>query len=64
MSNLHYKVIFFYTYLNYVNFLKKAATADVMLKAIEAKYGYNFTKATNGLVKVGDYPTNYSPMLR
>lgn len=41
-----------------------ALMANEMLKAIDAKYGSNFTKATNGLAKAGDYPTNYSPMLR
>lgn len=41
-----------------------ALMANEILKAIDAKYGSNFTKATNGLPKAGDYPTNYSPKLR
>lgn len=41
-----------------------ALMATEVLKAIDAKYGSNFTKATNGLPKAGDYPTNYSPTLK
>lgn len=41
-----------------------AFMANEMLKAIDAKYNSNFTKATNGLAKAADYPTNYSPSLR
>ena len=35
-----------------------------MLAAIDAKFGSNFTKATNGLAKADNYPTNYTPTLR
>lgn len=41
-----------------------ALMANEILKAIDVKYGSNFTKATNGLAKAGEYPTNYSPLLR
>lgn len=41
-----------------------ALMANEVLKAIDKKYGSNFAKATNGLAKAGNYPTNYSPMLK
>ncbi|WP_397444628.1 G-D-S-L family lipolytic protein [Polaribacter sp. R77954] len=41
-----------------------AYMANSFLKAIDEKYGSNFTEATDGLAKAGDYPTNYSPTLR
>jgi hypothetical protein len=41
-----------------------ALMANKMLDAIDTAYGSNFTKATNGLAKAGDYPTNYSPALQ
>jgi hypothetical protein len=41
-----------------------ALMANKILGAIDAKFGSNFTTATNGLAKAGDYPTNYSPALR
>ncbi len=41
-----------------------AYMANSFLKAIDATYGSNFSTATNGLAKAGDYPTNYSPMLQ
>lgn len=40
-----------------------ALMANKILEAIDAKFGSNFGKATNGLAKAGDYPTNYSPLL-
>jgi len=41
-----------------------ALMANKILGAIDAEFGSNFTTATNGLAKAGDYPTNYSPMLQ
>ena len=41
-----------------------ALMANKILAAIDAKFGSNFTTATNGLAKAGNYPTNYSPALR
>ena len=41
-----------------------ALMANKILAAMDAKFGTNFTTATNGLAKAGDYPTNYSPALR
>ena len=41
-----------------------ALMANKMLAAIDAEFGSNFTLATDGLAKAGDYPTNYSPALR
>lgn len=41
-----------------------AMMANEILAAIDATYGSNFTEATNGLAKAGDYPTNYSPSLQ
>ena len=41
-----------------------ALMANRMLGAIDDKFGSNFRTATNGLAKAGDYPTNYSAMLR
>lgn len=41
-----------------------ALMANKILAAMDAKFGSNFTTATNGLAKAGNYPTNYSPMLR
>ena len=40
-----------------------AAMANAILKAIDEKYGSNFEDSGN-LVNVGNYPTNYSPLLR
>ena len=41
-----------------------ALMANKILAAMDADFGSNFTTATNGLAKAGDYPTNYSAMLR
>lgn len=41
-----------------------ALMANKILEAIDKKYGSNFMKATNGLAKAGNYPTNYNPALR
>lgn len=41
-----------------------ALMANEILKSIDAKYGSNFATATNGLAKAGDFPTNYSPLLK
>lgn len=41
-----------------------ALMANKILAAMDVEFGSNFTTATNGLVKAGDYPTNYSPLLR
>lgn len=46
-----------------------ALMANKILEAMdrpeaEGGFGTNFTKATNGLAKAGDYPTNYSGALR
>lgn len=41
-----------------------ALMANKILEAMDAEFGSNFTSATNGLAKAGDYPTNYSPLLR
>jgi len=41
-----------------------ALMANSFLAAIDTQFGSNFTEATNGLAKAGDYPTNYSPALR
>lgn len=41
-----------------------ALMANKILATIDAKFGSNFTTATDGLAKAGDYPTNYSPMLQ
>ncbi len=41
-----------------------ALMANKILAAMDAEFGSNFTKATGGLAVAGDYPTNYSPMLR
>tara|TARA_R110001606_G_scaffold78918_2_gene182277 strand:+ start:7123 stop:8640 length:1518 start_codon:yes stop_codon:yes gene_type:complete len=41
-----------------------ALMANKILAAMDAKFGSNFTTATGGLAKAGDYPTNYSPALR
>jgi lysophospholipase L1-like esterase len=41
-----------------------ALAANKILAAMDAGFGSNFTSATNGLAKAGDYPTNYSAMLR
>ncbi|TXD50016.1 G-D-S-L family lipolytic protein [Polaribacter sp. IC073] len=41
-----------------------ALMANRILGAIDAKFGSNFTLATDGLAKADDYPTNYSPTLR
>jgi lysophospholipase L1-like esterase len=40
-----------------------ALLANEMLKAIDAKYGSNF-EASGSLVDLGDYPTNYSPLMQ
>lgn len=36
-----------------------ALLANEVLQAIDNTYGSNFTKATNGLAKASEYPTNY-----
>ena len=41
-----------------------ALMANKILGAVDAKFGSNFTLATDGLAKADDYPTNYSPALR
>jgi lysophospholipase L1-like esterase len=41
-----------------------ALMANKILAAMDAEFGTNFTTATRGLAKAGDYPTNYSPALR
>ncbi|WP_439131386.1 hypothetical protein [Polaribacter sp.] len=41
-----------------------ALMANKILEAMDAEFGSNFTSATNGLAKAGDFPTNYSPTLR
>jgi len=41
-----------------------ALMANKILAAMDADFGSNFTTATNGLAKAGDYPTNYSASLR
>ena len=41
-----------------------ALMANKILASIDAKYGSNFTTATNSLAKAGAYPTNYSPSLK
>ncbi|TYP99764.1 hypothetical protein C7447_101368 [Tenacibaculum adriaticum] len=41
-----------------------ALMANKMLEAIDSTYGSNFGKATNGLAKANDFPTNYSPALQ
>ena len=41
-----------------------ALMANKILAAIDAEFGSNFTTATGGLAKAGDYTTNYSPSLR
>lgn len=41
-----------------------ALMANKILATIDAEFGSNFTSATNGLAKAGEYPTNYSPSLR
>ncbi|ARV07058.1 G-D-S-L family lipolytic protein [Polaribacter sp. SA4-10] len=41
-----------------------ALMANKILAAMDIEFGSNFTTATNGLAKAGDYPTNYSPLLR
>ena len=41
-----------------------ALMANKILEAMDAKFGSNFTTATNGLAKADDYPTNFSPTLR
>jgi lysophospholipase L1-like esterase len=41
-----------------------ALMANKILEAMDAGFGSNFTTATNGLAKAGDYPTNYSAMLK
>jgi hypothetical protein len=41
-----------------------ALMANKILGAMDAKFGSNFTMATNGLAKADDHPTNYSPALR
>ncbi|MDO1502363.1 G-D-S-L family lipolytic protein [Winogradskyella maritima] len=40
-----------------------ALIANEMMKAIDATYGSNF-EASGSLVDVGNYPTNYSPLLQ
>lgn len=41
-----------------------ALMANKIMAAMDAKFGTNFTSATGGLAVAGEYPTNYSPMLR
>jgi phospholipase/lecithinase/hemolysin len=41
-----------------------ALAANRILAAMDAKFGSNFTTATNGLSKADDHPTIYSPALR
>ncbi|MFQ3180766.1 MAG: hypothetical protein ACI9Z4_000352 [Polaribacter sp.] len=41
-----------------------ALMANKILASMDAEFGTNFTTATGGLAKAGDYPTNYSPALR
>jgi hypothetical protein len=41
-----------------------ALMANRILGAIDAKFGSNFTVATDGLAKADDYPTNYAPSLQ
>ena len=41
-----------------------ALMANKILAAMDVEFGSNFTTATGGLAKAGDYPTNYSAMLR
>ncbi|MEE9408845.1 MAG: SGNH/GDSL hydrolase family protein [Polaribacter sp.] len=41
-----------------------ALMANKILAAMDAEFGSNFTMATGGLAKAGDYPTNYSPLLK
>ncbi|MCG1035048.1 SGNH/GDSL hydrolase family protein [Polaribacter sargassicola] len=41
-----------------------ALMANEILAAMDTEFGTNFTLATGGLAKAGDYPTNYSPALR
>ena len=41
-----------------------ALMANKILAAMDAEFGSNFTSATDGLAKAGNYPTNYSPSLR
>ena len=41
-----------------------ALMANKILAAMDLEFGSNFSTATNGLAKAGDYPTNYSAMLR
>lgn len=40
-----------------------ALIANQFMKAIDATYGSNF-EASGNLVDIGDYPTNYSPLLQ
>ena len=40
-----------------------ALIANLFMKAIDATYGSNF-EASGNLVDIGDYPTNYSPLLQ
>ena len=41
-----------------------ALMANKILEAMDVEFGSNFTTATDGLAKAGDYPTNYAAMLR
>jgi hypothetical protein len=41
-----------------------ALMANRILASMDVEFGSNFTTATDGLAKAGDYPTNYSPLLR
>ncbi len=41
-----------------------ALMANKILEAMDAEFGTNFTVATNGLAKAGNYPTNYSPAMQ
>jgi hypothetical protein len=41
-----------------------ALMANKILAAMDTEFGSNFTTATGGLAKAGDYTTNYSPTLQ
>ncbi|MGB0880230.1 MAG: G-D-S-L family lipolytic protein [Polaribacter sp.] len=41
-----------------------ALMANKILGAMDVAFGSNFTQATDGLAVAGEYPTNYSPLLR
>jgi hypothetical protein len=41
-----------------------ALMPNKILAAMDVEFGSNFSTATNGLAKAGDYAPNYSAMLR